>query len=275
MIKKWISEFVGTMLLVIFGCGTAVAVNTYVTNIYNIALPFTMLIIAFAFGLILTALVYTIGKVSGAHVNPAVSIACLIDGRISVIECVEYVILQLLGGIAGAAVLLLIFGSGNSLGANGFGTLSALQSVSTIQITAQIAFLVETILTFVFVLVVLSTTKKENCTSGLAIGLTLTLVHIMGIPFTGTSVNPARSLGPALLTGGDALSQLWVFILAPLVGGILAALFYRFVISDEKQVKTPVLAEANDDDETEEVVEEKKPVRKTATKKTTKKRTTK
>ncbi len=239
MIKKWICEFVGTMLLVIFGCGTAVAVNSYVNGIYGIALPFTLLVISLAFGLVLTALVYTIGKVSGAHVNPAVSIACLIDKRMSVLECVEYVVLQILGGIAGAAVLMLIFGSSESLGANGYDTLSALQSfVPTMKVTAGIAFLVEAILTFIFVLVVLATTKKENCFSGVIIGLTLALVHIFGIVFTGTSVNPARSIGPALLSGGEALSQLWVFILAPLVGGILAALFYRFVLSEPEEVAT-------------------------------------
>lgn len=269
MIKKWICEFVGTMLLVIFGCGTAVVVNTCFTNVLGVALPFTVIVIALAFGLVLTAIVYTMGKVSGAHVNPAVSVACLIDGRIGVIECIEYVVLQVLGAIAGAAILMLIFGSSQSLGANGFGSLSSLQTYApTIEVTAGIAFLIETILTFIFVLVVLSTTKKENCFAGIAIGLTLTLVHIFGILFTGTSVNPARSIGPALLTGGDALNQLWVFILAPLVGGILAALFYRFVISEHTSSKKVVaeISYDDDDDEEEEYVEEKPKVRKTTKK---------
>ncbi len=259
MIKKWICEFVGTMLLVIFGCGTAVALDKFIgglmgvsTGVPGVSLPYTLLAVALAFGLVLTALVYTIGKVSGAHVNPAVSVACLIDGRMNVLECVEYVVLQILGGIAGAAVLMLVFGDATSLGANGFGALSALQYIApTVKVTAGIAFLVETILTFIFVLVVLATTKKENACAGLAIGLTLTLVHIFGIVFTGTSVNPARSIGPALLTGGEALSQLWVFILAPLAGGILAALFYRFVLS-ENTTKRVVAAEV-------EEVEEAKP----------------
>lgn len=257
MIKKWICEFVGTMLLVIFGCGTAVVLEKYIIGLTGmssgtpgVSLPYTLLAISLAFGLILTALVYTIGKVSGAHVNPAVSVACLIDGRMNVIECVEYIVLQILGGIAGAAILMLLFGSSTSLGANGFDTLSALQTyVPTIKVTAGIAFLVETILTFIFVLVVLATTKKENCFAGVAIGLTLTLVHIFGILFTGTSVNPARSIGPALLTGGDALSQLWVFILAPLVGAILAAIFYRFVLSDETSSKQPVKVVDYEEDE--------------------------
>lgn len=260
MIKKWICEFVGTMLLVIFGCGTAVAINTCFTNVLGLALPFTVLVIALAFGLVLTAIVYSMGKVSGAHVNPAVSVACLVDGRIGVVECIEYIVLQILGGIAGAAVLMLIFGSAENLGANGFDALSAIQTYApSIKVTALIAFLVEAILTFIFVLVVLATTKKDNAFAGVAIGLTLTLVHIFGIVFTGTSVNPARSIGPALLTGGEALSQLWVFILAPLVGGILAALFYRFVLREEPKNK---LVEA-----TEEAQEAVKNTAKKVTKK--------
>lgn len=274
MIRKFISEFVGTMLLVIFGCGTAVAVNKYVTGIYGIALPFTMLLIAFAFGLILMALVYTIGRVSGAHVNPAVSIAALIDGRITVFDCVYYVTAQIFGGITGALLLTIIFATNTELGANGYETLSALSNITTL----PVALIVETILTFVFVLVVLSVTKKESCNSGIVIGLTLTLVHIMGIPFTGTSVNPARSIGPAILTKGVALEQLWVFIVAPIVGGILAALFYRFVIEEptsktitaEEEVEDIEVVETTEDEteevfiETEEVEEKpKKNTRKT------------
>ena len=233
MIKKLVAEFVGTMLLVILGCGTAVAVNTYVNGIYNISLPFTMILISLAFGLSLVALAYSIGRVSGCHINPAVSLGMLISGRMSVVECIEYIVVQILGGIVGAEVLGMIFGSYANLGANGFDKLSALPNVTTI----WVALVVEIILTFVFVLVVLSTTDKENNHAGFAIGLTLTLVHLMGIPFTGTSVNPARSIGPALFTGGDALSQLWVFIVAPLVGAALAALFYRFIICSTKDTK--------------------------------------
>lgn len=231
MIKKFISEFVGTLLLVFFGCGTAVAANKYVTSLFGTGLPFNMLLISFAFGLVLMALVYTIGKVSGCHVNPAVSIACLIDGRISVLECVYYIIAQILGGIAGALLLAFVFGSNTALGANGYDTLSALSTITTL----QVALVIEIILTFVFVLVVLATTKEDNKYAGIVIGLTLTLVHILGLPFTGTSVNPARSIGPAVLTGGTALEQLWLFIVAPIVGAILAALFYRFVIDDRKK----------------------------------------
>lgn len=234
MVRKLISEFVGTMLLVLFGCGTAVAVNTYVFSIYNISLPFTMLIIALAFGLVLTAIIAMIGNVSGAHVNPAVSIAMAIDKRMSIIECVEYVIVQILGGIVGAEILGIIFGGYTSLGANGYGTLSALGEITTV----ATAIIVEILLTFTFVLVVLAVSaKQDKGTNGIVIGLTLALVHMFGIPFTGTSVNPARSIGPAIFTRGDALSQLWVFILAPIVGAILAALFYKFVIKEKEATK--------------------------------------
>lgn len=233
MIKKLISEFVGTMLLVLFGCGTAVAVNTYAS------LPYNHLVIAFAFGLILMAIVYIIGSISGAHVNPAVSIAMAIDKRMSILECVEYIAVQVLGAVAGAAIIGVLFNSFDALGANGFDTVSTLQMVNngTVQVTTLVAFLVESILTFTFVLVVLSTTKEKNGFSGLAIGLALTLVHIFGLPFTGTSVNPARSIGPALLTANDslAMNQLWLFIVAPIVGAVIAALFYKFVLAKEEK----------------------------------------
>lgn len=264
MIKKFISEFVGTLLLVFFGCGTAVAANKYVAGMFGDGLSFNMLLIAVAFGLILMALIYTIGKVSGSHVNPAVSIACLIDGRITVLDCVYYIIAQILGGIAGAMILSVIFASNAQLGANGYESLSALSSITTM----QVAFIIELILTFVFVLVVLATTKKETCCSGLVIGMTLTLVHIMGLPFTGTSVNPARSIGPAIMTGGVALEQLWLFIVAPIVGGILAALFYKYVIEEKNNVR-PVSVTSDEKivPETIEVVEET-PKKKTTTKST-------
>lgn len=261
MIRKFISEFVGTCLLVVFGCGSAVALNQYATNTTGLTLPFTLLSIAFAFGLVLMVLVYTIGRVSGCHVNPAVSVAALIDGRITLFECIYYVCAQLLGGIMGAFILSLIFGSYSSLGANGYAELSALQNITTV----QVAFGIEVLLTFTFVLVVLAASKKESPTTGLVIGLALTLVHIMGIPFTGTSVNPARSIGPAILTGETALNQLWVFILAPLVGGILAALFYRFVIRahEESLENVPVSHIDYEDDEDDEDEEDDKPRKKT------------
>lgn len=263
MVRKLMSEFVGTMLLVIFGCGTAVAVNTYVSSIYNVSLPFTMVLIALAFGLVLMAIAYTFGKVSGAHVNPAVSIAMAIDKRISIVECIEYVIVQILGGIVGAELLGIIFNSYASLGANAYGNLSALPTITTL----ATAIIVEVILTFTFVLVVLAVSaKKDHGTNGLVIGLTLTLVHIMGIPFTGTSVNPARSIGPALFMGGEFLNQLWVFIVAPIAGAVLAALFYKFVLK-EKEVKEPITIPAKVENKEVKVEEPKKVIKKAAPKK--------
>lgn len=236
MIKKFISEFVGTMLLVFFGCGSAVALNTYLTSAGGIALPWSLLTIALAFGLALVAIIYTIGRVSGAHVNPAVSIASLINGRMSVFECIYYIIAQLLGAITGTAILAWLFGAESGLGANGFDTASEIFKVAQVSVTSQVALVVEAILTFVFVLVVLSATKKENSSSGLVIGLTLTLVHIFGILITGTSVNPARSIGPAIFVGGVAMEQLWVFIVGPIIGAVIAALFYKFVIDEKEKV---------------------------------------
>lgn len=239
MIKKFISEFVGTFMLVFFGCGTAVVVTKLAAKAASAlgvnGLVFTLIPIALAFGLVLTACCYTIGKVSGSHVNPAVSIAMLIDGRMDVIECVEYIIAQVLGAIGGAGVLSLVLDSQKNLGANAFDSASALGSAI---VTPTVALVIEAILTFVFVLVVLSVTAKdEHNNAGIIVGLTLALVHILGTPFTGTSVNPARSIGPALLQSGNAINYLWVFIIGPMVGGILAALFYKFVIKEEKETK--------------------------------------
>ncbi len=274
MIRKFISELVGTMLLVFFGCGTAVAVNTYLNTNLNIAVPWSIVIISLAFGLVLIALIAIIGKVSGCHVNPAVSIASVISGRMSIVDCVYYVVAQIVGGIAGAGLLSWIFGSTASLGANFF---EASQTISLgAMVTSELALIVEIILTFTFVLTVLSATKEEKENSGLVIGLTLTLVHLMGMVFTGTSVNPARSIGPALLTGGTALSQLWVFIVGPLVGGILAALFYRIVIDHKEEelvYANEVEEEMIEEPVVEEVVEEKP--KKETKKQTTKKTTTK
>ncbi|MEG0911050.1 MAG: MIP family channel protein [Ruthenibacterium sp.] len=229
--KKYIAEFIGTAVLVTFGCGSAVAANTLLgKGLEPIPLAFSTLLIAFAFGLSIVAMAYSIGNVSGCHINPAVSMGMLVAGKISVKDFAGYLVAQFLGGIAGAALLCVFFGSNESLGANGYGEASALGT------SLGQALLIEIVLTFVFVLAILGVTSKvENSSvAGLVIGLTLTLIHILGIPFTGTSVNPARSFGPALLTGGLALSQVWVFIVAPLVGGALAALVYKFLAPDNK-----------------------------------------
>lgn len=227
--RKYVAEFIGTMVLVIFGCGSAVAANTLLGNTgQGIPLAFSTLLISFAFGLSIVAMAYSIGNVSGCHINPAVSLAMLISGKLDTKDFIGYVVAQFMGGIAGAAILCVFFGSNASLGTNGYGAASALG------VGAGVAFLVEVVLTFTFLLAILGVTSKAENSSvaGLVIGLTLTLIHILGIPFTGTSVNPARSFGPALLAGGQALGQVWLFIVAPLVGAALAAVVYRFLTKE-------------------------------------------
>lgn len=228
--KKYVAEFIGTAVLVTFGCGSAVAANTLIDSMgASIPLALSTLLIAFAFGLSIVAMAYSIGNISGCHINPAVSLAMFISKKLDGKDFVGYVVAQVLGGIAGAGLLVLFFGSNASLGTNGFAEASALGT------SMGVAFVVEVVLTFTFLLAILGvTSKSENAaTTGLVIGLTLTLIHILGIPFTGTSVNPARSLGPALLAGGTALSQVWVFIVAPLIGAAIAAIVWKFLNSEE------------------------------------------
>ncbi|SHH68934.1 aquaporin Z [Butyrivibrio fibrisolvens DSM 3071] len=219
MLKKCIAECLGTCVLVVFGCGTAAAIGCDVSGGYVAT--------ALAFGLVIVAMAYSIGNISGCHINPAVSLGMLISGKMSVSDFISYVISQCIGGVIGALILKILASSGSidaGLGANGLynGDIG-------------ISILVEVILTFVFVLAILGVTSRDGFSSvaGLVIGLTLTLVHLFGIYFTGTSVNPARSLGPALLAGGDALSSVWVFIVAPLIGAALAAFCYKFLDSDK------------------------------------------
>ncbi len=218
-IKKYIAEFIGTFVLVLFACGTAAVVGCSAENGTG------YLLTALAFGLVIVAMAYSIGNVSGCHINPAVSIAMLVSGKLSIADFIGYIVAQFAGATAGAAVLMALVGKESGLGAN------ALYNDSI-----GLSILVEIILTFVFVIAILGVTSKiENSSvAGIVIGLTLTLVHILGISFTGTSVNPARSFGPAILLGGDALSCVWVFIVAPLVGGVLAALVYKFLAAEKK-----------------------------------------
>jgi aquaporin Z len=234
--KKYLAEFIGTLVLVLFGCGTAVVTGGASSGL---GLGFTgVATVALAFGLSIVAGAYAIGDVSGCHVNPAVSLAVLISGKMSVKDFVGYVIAQILGAFAGSAILLAIINmcSGlnydNSLGQNGFGDASALG------ISLQGAIVVEIILTFVFVLTILGVTSNEKYSNiaGIVIGLTLTFVHIIGIPLTGTSVNPARSLAPAVLVGGTALKQVWVFILAPLVGAAFATVVFKGFFEKDEEV---------------------------------------
>ena len=233
MLKKCIAEFIGTAVLVIFGCGSAVAANTLADMCgFQIPLAVTTLLIAFAFGLVIVAMAYSVGNISGCHINPAVSLGMLLSGRMTAKEFGAYVVSQVLGGIAGAAILVVEFGSAASLGTNGFGEASAIGA------NMGQCFLIEVILTFVFVFTILGVTSKGEFTpvTGLVIGLTLTLVHIFGVPFTGTSVNPARSLGPAILNAisdPTAISQVWLFIVAPLIGAAIAAIAYKALASEK------------------------------------------
>ncbi len=215
LVKKFCAEFIGTFVLVLIACGVATVLGC--SNKPDAAYALT----ALAFGLVIVAMAYSIGNVSGCHINPAVSLGVLINGGMTVTEFIVYIIAQFAGATAGAAVLGGLVGFDTSLGTNGLFNGSTVKSL-----------IVECILTFIFVLVILSVTSKKKYEkfAGLIIGFTLTLVHIFGIYFTGTSVNPARSFGPAIFKGGDALSALWVFIVGPLVGAAIAAIVYRFLI---------------------------------------------
>ncbi len=225
-----LAELLGTAALVFFGVGTATL--SFGFKVVGSSASAGVVTTALAFGLVLLVLVYAIGPISGCHVNPAVTMGFLVARRISLADAVGYWIAQVAGGIGGAAALFGIFhwvpgysASKVGLGTDGYG------SRSMIGLNGDGAFVVEIILTFVFVLTILAVTRNAaNATvAGLAIGLALTLVHLVGIPLDGTSVNPARSLGPALMVGGVALSQVWVFIVAPLVGGVVAALVYALL----------------------------------------------
>ncbi len=224
-IKKYVAELIGTFVLVTFGCGTAVAVGC------NADAGTGYLLTALAFGLSIVAMAYSIGNISGCHVNPAVSLAMLMRRKLSALDFLGYIIAQCAGAACGCLVLAFVFGFDCGFGAN--------QVQETWENGSELgAFVVEVVLTFVFVLAVCGATAKAKnaAVAGVVIGLTLTLVHILGIAITGTSVNPARSLMPALFAGGVALEQLWIFILAPLVGGACAALVYTFIESKEDRI---------------------------------------
>lgn len=215
-IKKYVAECIGTAVLVTFGCGTAVAVGCNTPGGYFMT--------ALAFGLVIVAMAYSIGNVSGCHINPAVSIAMLALKKLSVKDFIGYVISQCIGAFAGCGILAIVFGKDCGFGANAIQAGWENGSNGT-------AFVVELVLTFVFVLAIVGVTSKASngAVAGIVIGLTLTMVHILGIALTGTSVNPARSFAPAILAGGEALKQVWIFLLAPLVGGVLAACVYRLL----------------------------------------------
>jgi len=221
--KKYCSEFIGTFVLVFMGCGSAVFLGCNPDGGH--------LAVALAFGLSIVAMAYVIGNISGCHINPAVSLAMLLRKKMSVMDFCGYVVAQIIGAVTAAGLLALLISFGlidqtGGLGSNGVANAGG----------AGCALLVEVILTFIFIFVILGVTSDESKggVAGIVIGLTLTFVHIVGIPLTGTSVNPARSIGPALLAGGNALSELWVFIVGPLVGAVLAVLVYSLVKPEEK-----------------------------------------
>lgn len=219
-IKKYVAEFIGTFVLVFAACGTAAAVGCKGSEANG-----AYILTALAFGLVIVAMAYSIGNISGCHINPAVSIAVLLSGKMTAKDFCGYVIAQFLGGIVGAACIGVMLGFHCGFGANALYNDNILLSL-----------FIEVLLTFIFVLAILGVTSKPEFSNvaGLVIGLTLTLVHIFGIHFTGTSVNPARSFASAVFAQGPALANVWVFIVAPFVGGALAAFVWKFLSEQKK-----------------------------------------
>lgn len=223
--KKYLAEMVGTMVLVLMGCGSAIFNGGCGT-------PAQVLMVAVAFGLSVVAMAYTIGGISGCHINPAITLGCMLSGRMKTSEGLMYMVFQVVGALIGSTILWLLTSNidmtyATTTGANACG--------AGVSLTG--GFLAELVFTFVFVLVVLGATDSKvgaGNFAGLAIGLSLVLVHIVCIPITGTSVNPARSIAPALFEGGAALSQLWIFIVAPLVGAALSAGVWKLLANRGK-----------------------------------------
>ncbi len=231
--KKYLAEFIGTCVLVTLGCGTAMLVGC------DAVLGSGYILTAFAFGLTIVAMAYSIGNISGCHINPAVSLGVLISGGMSVVDFVGYVIAQILGAFAGSGILALIFGLGGVTDqTGGYGS----NGLAGVDGSIGAGLVVEAVLTFIFVIAILGVTSKKaghGSFAGIVIGLSLTLVHILGIGLTGTSVNPARSIGPAIMAAIDGnttpLGELWVFIVGPLVGATVAAVVYKILESDDEK----------------------------------------
>jgi len=223
--KKYLAEMVGTFVLTLLGCGTAVSLNCGVD-------PASVVGTAIAFGLSVIAMAYTIGGISGCHINPAISLGVFLSGRMSAKDCGMYILFQIIGAILAAAVLAGFVATAPGL-AEGTTT-----GANTCAAGTMNGLLVEIVLTCIFVLVVLGATSKTNGATnnfaGLAIGLSLILIHLVGIHYTGTSVNPARSIGPALFQGGQALTELWVFIVGPFIGAALSALIWKVIEPETK-----------------------------------------
>ena len=230
--KKYFAELLGTFALVFIGCGSAVIAGSFI-GFHGISV---------AFGLIVLAMVYAIGPISGCHINPAITIAMLVAGKINTKDAIGYIIFQCIGAIIAGAILLAIANGldGYSvdidgLGQNGFG------SESPAGYTWGAAFGAEVVLTALFLFVIFGVTSDNapKGFAGLAIGFTLTLIHLVGIPITGTSVNPARSLGPAVFVGDEALTQLWLFWVAPIIGAVIAAICWKFVFTQKQETAIP------------------------------------
>lgn len=241
VLKSYIAELLGTMILVVGGVGTAVIAGEHVG----------FLGIALAFGLTLLFLVYAIGPISGCHVNPAVTVGLLVTGKIAAKDAAAYIVAQLVGGIAGGAIIFGIV-NGNptydraidGMGANGWGALSP------DGYSMSAAFGAEVVLTFLLVFVVLAATDRVGTAAlaGIAIGFTLAVCHLIGIPITGTSVNPARSLAAAVFSGGEALSQVWLFFIAPVIGGVAGALVYNLLFGqDPREAEGALNVDGRDD----------------------------
>ena len=223
--KKYLAELLGTFVLVFIGTASAVVAGKSIGYLG----------ISLAFGISVLVMVYAIGHISGCHINPAITIAMLVSGKIPTKDAVIYIIVQCIGAIIASLVLLTIMTglpgydlATNGLGQNGYG------SASPAGFSFASGFIAEVVLSFIFLLVIFGATSKKAPAgfAGIAIGFTLAIIHMVGIPITGTSVNPARSLGPALVAGGTALAQLWVFIVAPVIGALIAAVVWKYLFED-------------------------------------------
>lgn len=242
--KKYAAELLGTFVLVLIGCGSAVIAGDKIG----------FLGISLAFGLAVLAMVYTIGPISGCHINPAISIAMTAAGKMKLKDMVFYIIAQIIGAIVAGGILYLIL-SGfesfdvaiNGLGQNGFGQITTTETqlvngaIAEVEITSgytmAAAFLAEVVLTFIFLLVIFGSTsdKAPKGFAGVSIGISLVFIHLIGIPITGTSVNPARSIGPALFAGTEALQELWLFLVAPVIGGLIAAFVWKLILEGKEE----------------------------------------
>jgi len=223
--KKYLAELLGTFVLVFIGTGSAVVAGKYIG----------FLGISLAFGISVLVMVYAIGHISGCHINPAITIAMLLNGKIPAKDAIIYIVVQCIGAIIASALLLTIMTgfpgydlATNGIGQNGYG------SASPAGFSLASGFIAEVALTFIFLIVIFGATSKNAPAgfAGIPIGFALAMIHMVGIPITGTSVNPARSIGPALVAGGTALSQLWVFIVAPVIGAVIAAVVWKYLFED-------------------------------------------